>query len=303
MKKIKKIIISLISLCLCLTLLSSCKKNKNNENAIAVVDGESIDKEVFDKELEFYLAFYTKKYGESFLEDKNAKGKTNKETLRDDLLDSMIKDQVMLNDLASKKIEIDDNVANKLRSDMEKELGDKNSLKANIKALNVNDSDFSDVIFNDSIRKIHYDYFLTHNKIKDSEILQYYKENEELHKMYKYNVLVFDGKEAAEKAKSNIKNQVDFRQAIKNPAKNFDVINSEFVYIDDPLLAKSKLKEKDKVSDIFKENKKYMIMMINSYNENENELLMQTKDKYLKNAYDQYLNKLVKSSKIKVFIW
>lgn len=302
MKKIKKIIISLISLCLCLTLLSSCKKNKNNENAIAIVDGESIDKEVFDKELEFYLAFYTKKFGESFLEDKNAKGKTNKETLRDDLLDSMIKDQVMLNDLASKKIEIDDNVANKLRSDMEKELGDKNSLKANIKALNVNDSDFSDVIFNDSIRKIHYDYFLTHNKIKDSEILQYYKENEELHKMYKYNVLVFDGKEAAEKAKSNIKNQVDFRQAIKNPAKNFDVINSEFVYIDDPLLAKSKLKEKDKVSDIFKENKKYMIMMINSYNENENELLMQTKDKYLKNAYDQYLNKLVKSSKIKVFI-
>lgn len=302
MKKIKKIIISLISLCLCLTLLSSCKKNKNNENAIAIVDGESIDKEVFDKELEFYLAFYTKKFGESFLEDKNAKGKTNKETLRDDLLDSMIKDQVMLNDLASKKIEIDDNVANKLRNDMEKELGDKNSLKANIKALNVNDSDFSDVIFNDSIRKIHYDYFLTHNKIKDSEILQYYKENEELHKMYKYNVLVFDGKEAAEKAKSNIKNQVDFRQAIKNPAKNFDVINSEFVYIDDPLLAKSKLKEKDKVSDIFKENKKYMIMMINSYNENENELLMQTKDKYLKNAYDQYLNKLVKSSKIKVFI-
>lgn len=303
MKKIKKIIISLISLCLCLTLLSSCKKNKNNENAIAVVDGESIDKEVFDKELEFYLAFYTKKYGESFLEDKNSKGKTNKETLRDDLLDSMIKDQVMLNDLASKKIEIDDNVANKLRNDMEKELGDKNSLKANIKALNVNDSDFSDVIFNDSIRKIHYDYFLTHNKIKDSEILQYYKENEELHKMYKYNVLVFDGKEAAEKAKSNIKNQVDFRQAIKNPVKNFDVINSEFVYIDDPLLAKSKLKEKDKVSDIFEENKKYMIMMINSYNENENELLMQTKDKYLKNAYDQYLNKLVKSSKIKVFIW
>ncbi len=302
MKKIKKIIISLISLCLCLTLLSSCKKNKNNENAIAVVDGESIDKEVFDKELEFYLAFYTKKYGESFLEDKNSKGKTNKETLRDDLLDSMIKDQVMLNDLASKKIEIDDNVANKLRNDMEKELGDKNSLKANIKALNVNDSDFSDVIFNDSIRKIHYDYFLTHNKIKDSEILQYYKENEELHKMYKYNVLVFDGKEAAEKAKSNIKNQVDFRQAIKNPVKNFDVINSEFVYIDDPLLAKSKLKEKDKVSDIFEENKKYMIMMINSYNENENELLMQTKDKYLKNAYDQYLNKLVKSSKIKVFI-
>lgn len=302
MKKIKKVIISILSLCACLCLLASCAKSKDEANSIAIVDGKSIAKQSFDKELEFYLAFYTKKYGESYLESKNAKGKTNKEILRDDLLDSMIKDQVMLNDLADKKIEIDDNTANKLRSDMEKELGDKNSLKANVKALNMSEADFSDVIFNDSIRKMHYEYFLTHNKIKDSEILEYYKANEELHKMYKYNVLVFDTKEACEEAKAKIKNQVDFRQALKNPVRNFDVINSDFVYIDDPLLVKSKLKEKDKVSDIFEDNNKFMILMINSYNENENELLMQTKDKYLKDAYDDYLNKLVKSAKIKVFI-
>ena len=303
MKKIKKVIISILSLCTCICLLASCAKSKDEANSIAIVDGKSIAKQSFDKELEFYLAFYTKKYGDSYLESKNAKGKTNKEILRDDLLDSMIKDQVMLNDLADKKIEIDDNAANKLRSDMEKELGDKNSLKANIEALNMSEADFSDVIFNDSIRKMHYEYFLTHNKIKDSEILQYYKANEELHKMYKYNVLVFDTKEACEEVKAKIKNQVDFRQALKSPVRNFDVINSDFVYIDDPLLVKSKLKEKDKVSDIFEDNNKFMILMINSYNENENELLMQTKDKYLKDAYDDYLNKLVKSAKIKVFIW
>ena len=178
MKKIKKIIISLLSLSLCLVYFTSCKKNNTDKNAIALVDGEAIEKEVFDKELEFYLTFYTKKYGDTYLEEKSSKGKTNKEVLRDDLLDSMIKDQVMLNDLAKKKIEIDDNTANKIRSDMEKELGDKNSLKANMKSLNINEGDFSDVIFNDSIRKIHYDYFLTHNKIKDSEILEYYKANE-----------------------------------------------------------------------------------------------------------------------------
>lgn len=302
MTKIKKVIISILSLCACICLLASCAKSKDEANSIAIVDGKSIAKQSFDKELEFYLAFYTKKYGDSYLESKNAKGKTNKEILRDDLLDSMIKDQVMLNDLADKKIEIDDNTANKLRSDMEKELGDKNSLKANIKALNMSEADFSDVIFNDSIRKMHYEYFLTHNKIKDSEILQYYKANEELHKMYKYNVLVFDTKEACEEVKAKIKNQFDFRQALKSPVRNFDVINSDFVYIDDPLLVKSKLKEKDKVSDIFEDNNKFMILMINSYNENENELLMQTKDKYLKDAYDDYLNKLVKSAKIKVFI-
>ena len=302
MKKIKKIIISLLSLSICLIIFSSCKKNNANENAIALVDGEAIDKEMFDKELEFYLTFYSKKYGDSYLENKNSKGKTNKDLLRDDLLDSMIKDQVMINDLAKKKIEIDDNTANKIRSDMEKELGDKNSLKANMKALNISEGDFSDVIFNDSIRKIHYDYFLTHNKIKDSEILEYYKANEDLHRLYKYNVLVFDNKDGAEKTKNSIKSQVDFRKALKNPARNYEIINSDFVYKDDPLLVESKMSEKDKVSEIFKYDNKYMILMINSYNENENELLMHTKDKYLKDAYQQYLNKLVKSCKIKVFI-
>ena len=55
MKKIKKIIISLLSLSLCLVYFTSCKKNNTDKNAIALVDGEAIEKEVFDKELEFYL--------------------------------------------------------------------------------------------------------------------------------------------------------------------------------------------------------------------------------------------------------
>ncbi len=302
MKKIKKIIISLLSLCLCFIVLSSCNKSVRDDKTIALVDGKSIDKDTFEKELSFYIAYYTKKYGDTYLETKSTKGKTNKEKLREELLDSMIKDQIMLNDLANKKVEIDDNYAAKLRSDIEKELGDKNSLKSNIKALNINDNDFSDILFNDSIRKMHYEFFLTHNKIKDSDILHFYKSNEDLHRLYKYNVLVFDNKDVAEKTHSKIKSQLDFREALKNPVKNYEIINSEFVYKDDPLLVKSKMTEKEKVSDIFEYDNKYMILMINSYNENENELLMHTKDEYLKDSYEEYLNKLIKSSKIKVFI-
>lgn len=303
MKTIKKIIISLLSLCLCLVIFTSCNKSVKDDKTIALVDGKSIDKDTFEKEFSFYVAFYSKKYGDNYLETKNSKGKTNKEKLREELLDSMIKDQIMLNDLVNKKIEIDDNTANKLRSDMEKDLGDKDSLKANIKALSISDSEFSDVLFNDSIRKMHYDFFLTHNKIKDSDILQYYKSNEDLHRLYKYNVLVFDNKDVAEKTRSNIKSHLDFRNLMKNSVKNYEVINSDFVYKDDPLLIKSKMSDKEKVSEIFEYDNKYMILMINSYNENENELLMHTKEQYLKDSYEEYLDKLIKSSKIKVFIW
>lgn len=303
MKPIRKIITSLFYLTCISFLLTSCNKGTDTSSAVALVDNKAIDKDTYNSELEFYLNYYSNKYGPSYLESKDKTGKTNKETLQEKLLESMIKDQVMLNDLEKHKIEIDDNAANKIRSEMEKKLGDKDSLKANIKALNVSDSEFSDIIFNDSIRRMHYDFFLSNSGIKDSEILKHYKENEQLHRMYKYNLLKFDDKIEAERIKSRIKSQLDFRKLLTSSIKSYDVFNSDFVYEDDPILLASKIKEKDKVSEIFEYDGKYNILMVNSYNENENELLLQAKENYLKDAYGKYLNKLIKSSKIKVFIW
>lgn len=303
MKPIRKIITSFLYLTCISFLLASCNKGPDTSSAVALVDNKAIDKDTYNSELEFYLNYYSNKYGPNYLESKDKAGKTKKESLQEKLLESMIKDQVMLNDLEKHKIEIDDNTANKIRSEMEKKLGDKDSLKANIKALNVSDSEFSDIIFNDSIRRMHYDFFLSNSGIKDSEILKHYKENEQLHKMYKYNMLKFDDKIEAERIKSIIKSQLDFRKLLTNSIKSYDVFNSDFVYEDDPILLASKVKEKDKVSEIFEYDGKYNILMINSYNENENELLMQAKEIYLKDAYRKYLNKLIKSSKIKLFIW
>lgn len=303
MKPIRKIITSFLYLTCISFLLASCNKGPDTSSAVALVDNKAIDKDTYNSELEFYLNYYSNKYGPNYLESKDKAGKTKKESLQEKLLESMIKDQVMLNDLEKHKIEIDDNTANKIRSEMEKKLGDKDSLKANIKALNVSDSEFSDIIFNDSIRRMHYDFFLSNSGIKDSEILKHYKENEQLHKMYKYNMLKFDDKIEAERIKSIIKSQLDFRKLLTNSIKSYDVFNSDFVYEDDPILLASKVKEKDKVSEIFEYDGKYNILMVNSYNENENELLMQAKEIYLKDAYRKYLNKLIKSSKIKVFIW
>ncbi|MFO3667066.1 MULTISPECIES: SurA N-terminal domain-containing protein [Anaerococcus] len=302
MKPIRKIITSFLYLTCISFLLASCNKGPDTSSAVALVDNKAIDKDTYNSELEFYLNYYSNKYGPNYLESKDKAGKTKKESLQEKLLESMIKDQVMLNDLEKHKIEIDDNTANKIRSEMEKKLGDKDSLKANIKALNVSDSEFSDIIFNDSIRRMHYDFFLSNSGIKDSEILKHYKENEQLHKMYKYNMLKFDDKIEAERIKSIIKSQLDFRKLLTNSIKSYDVFNSDFVYEDDPILLASKVKEKDKVSEIFEYDGKYNILMVNSYNENENELLMQAKEIYLKDAYRKYLNKLIKSSKIKLFI-
>lgn len=282
--------------------LSSCNNKKEYKNSIAVVGDVPISQELFTKELEYYQKFYSKKYGEDYLDIEVTKGKTNNDILQEELTDSLIKDQLMLNDLKANNIKVDDSKAAELRNDLEDQLGGKDSLKANITAIDLSENDFSDVLYRDSIRKQHYDYFINHNKIKDSEILDYYKKNEKYHRMYKYDVLVFDNENEAKRFRENIKSSDDFYQYVKNPIKNYDVIRSDFVYIDDPKIEKANVSKKDELSDVFEFDDKFMILMINSYNENENELLIKLKEIYLKESYEKYLNNLTKKTKIRLFV-
>lgn len=282
--------------------LSSCNNKKEYKNSIALVGDVPISQELFTKELEYYQKFYTKKYGEDYLDIEVAKGKTNNDVLQEELIDSLVKDQLMLNDLKANNIKVDDSKAAELRNDLEEQLGGKDSLKANITAIDLSENDFSDVLYRDSIRKQHYDYFINHNKIKDSEILDYYKKNEKYHRMYKYDVLVFDNENEAKRFRENIKSSDDFYQYVKSPVKNYDVIRSDFVYTDDPKIEKANVSKKDELSDVFEFDDKFMILMINSYNENENELLIKLKEIYLKESYEKYLNNLTKKTKIRLFV-
>lgn len=298
----KRKIIRIALLSVLIISLSACANTNNSQKSIATVDSVSISKDDYLKELDFYQKYYSKKYGEDYLEKEVDRNKTNKDILEEELVDSMVKDQVMVNDLKANNIKVDDNIASGLKKDLEEGLGGGPSLKANIKSLGVDENKFNQVLYNDSIRKQHYNYFLSHNKIKDSEVLELYKSNDKYQKQYKYNVLVFDDQNEAKKVHENLKSAADFKAHISKAIQNYDVISSDFVYNDDPILKASNVLEKYKVSNIFNYDDKYMILMVNSYNENENDLLINFKEIYLKEKYEDYLNKLVKKSKIRLFV-
>lgn len=299
--KIKITKVFLLSI-LTLAILSSCNKKNEYKGNVALVNDVAISQDLYSKELKFYQNFYTKMYGENYLDQEVEKGKTNNELLEKELVDSLIKDQVMLNELKEKNIKLDDSAATDLRNKLENELGGKDSLKANLTAIGLSEKDFNDILFRDSIRKQHYEYFLAHNNIKDSDILKFYQNNQKYQRMYKYNILVFDSKYEADKAKANIKSANDYKAYLDKLIKNYDVINSKFVYEDDMYLTLAKVKKLEEISDVFEKDGKFMILRVNSYNENENELLINLKDIYLKESYIDYLNKLTKKSKIRLFI-
>lgn len=287
---------------LAVLVLTGCKRSSNKTDAVAVVDGKEIISKDYSKELKFYQSYYSKLYGDNYLSEKNKNGLTNDETLRKELLDSMIKDKIMLSDLEKNKIKLDDNNVIKLTNNLKKSMNGEDSLGANVDALDANGNLFNEIIFNDSIRKSHYEMFVSKQSVRDSDVLDFYKKNKKYQKMYKYNLIVFDDENEAKNIKKNITNAKKFNEYLNKSVRNYDIVNSEFVYSDDEVLKSSKLTEKNRPSDVFKYNDKYIIAMINSYNENENELLMNAKSVYQEKAYEDYLNKLIKSSKIKVYI-
>lgn len=300
LEKKQKILIAIISL-LCL-IFSSCSKKLDKNSYLALVDNKPIYKDNFEKELSFYQKFYIKKQGELYLNSKDKNGNSNNKKLETELIDSMIKDQVFLNDLNSKNIEISKNDSQDLFANLSNIIGNDTSLLANIEAFGSDQNEFNEILFRDSIRKKHWDYFVNNNKIDDKEIRAFYNKNPNLTHMYKYDLLIFDDKLEAEKIRGKIKNSTDFRKFLESDIRNYDISRSDFVYSNDRILKLSKVSKKDQISDVFKDKGLNYILMINSLNTNENDLLVRAKQIYLQNEYDKYVKNLIKNSNIKLFV-
>ena len=300
MKNKKKIVILIISV-FCI-FLTSCSKKFDKDKYVAVVDNEGISKDLFEKELSYYQKYYIKKYGDNFLEEKSKKGNSNYKKLESELLDSLVIDQVMVNDLKKNNVKVTKNDSKETIDKLSEKISSKDSLIENVKTFGVSEDEFDEITYQDSIRKKHYDYFLNNNKVKDSEILKYFEDNKDLQKKYKYDCLIFDDKNEAIKVRESIKTSDDFKNEMKSRIKNYDVYRSDFVYKDDPLLKKSVLSKVNIVGNVFKFKDSYIILMINSENKNKNNLLLDAKEIYLENEYNKYLEKLIKNSNIKLFI-
>lgn len=300
MKNKKKIAILIISV-FCI-FLTSCSKKFDKDKYVAVVDDEGISKELFEKELSYYQKYYIKKYGDNFLEEKSKKGNSNYKKLESELLDSLVMDQVMVNDLKKNNVKVTKNDSKEAIDKLSEKISSKDSLLENVKTFGVSEDEFDEITYQDSIRKKHFNYFLNNNNVKDTEVLKYFEENKNLQKKYKYDCLIFDDKNEAIKVRESIKNSEDFKNKMKSRIRNYDVYRSDFVYKDDALLKKSSLSKVNIVGNIFKFKDSYIIFMINSENKNKKNLLLDAKEIYLENEYNKYLEKLIKNSNIKLFI-
>ena len=180
MKKLKKIAIAIISISC--VIFSSCSNKFDKNKYVAVVNDEGISKDLFEKELSYYQKFYLKKYGDSFLDSETKKGDSNNKKLEAKLLDSLIKDQIMLKDLKKNGIKVTKNDSQELIDELSDKILSKDSLLENVKTFGVSEDEFDDITYQDSIRKKHFSYFLNSNNINDSKIVKYFNENKNLQK-------------------------------------------------------------------------------------------------------------------------
>ncbi|MDO4594149.1 MAG: SurA N-terminal domain-containing protein [Tissierellia bacterium] len=293
-----KIILLINCILLIIFNLTSCKKE--DKNSIAIVNGQKITKEEYEKNVNFYTKFFSEKFGSSYLTQIADNKKRNIDNIKTDVLNSLIHEKIMLDDLKKHKIDINKDQINKLKEEQIEKLNGKDSLKANLDAFDENLDDYDDILLQNAIGIQHKNNFLSTFKIKDKTVVKYYKKNKKLQKQYKYIALKFNNKDYANSLKSQINNNQKFREYANKEIKNFEVIKSDFVYIDDALLSNSKVTKKNQLSNVFKFKNDYYILMIISENTDQNDLLVKARDLIAEKEYDEYYKNMIKKSKVEI---
>ncbi|MDY3738279.1 MAG: SurA N-terminal domain-containing protein [Peptoniphilaceae bacterium] len=297
-KKLRKLAL-LISIFTLFFLITSCK-NQSDDN-IAKVNQTFITKSEFESQLSFYSRFLTEKNGEDYLSKKDNHGEMNLKKLENDILNSLILEVIMLDDLEKNNIEISKNDINELENEQISALYGEDSLKANLNAFDSSLEEYENILYYDSIRERHKKFVLDNMKISDKEVINKFKSEKNLQAQYKYTAFKFDDLNEAKKVYSKLKNSKDFLDYKDRILKNFDIVTSDYVYSDDEILKKSDMILEDRISKIFEFNSKYYILMIEDKNTDTIVLLNKAKEKISEEKYNEYLKKLFRSSKIKIY--
>lgn len=280
--------------------LQACAKK--NSDTVAEVNSEKISRIDFDNNYNFYKKYYDMKYGIDYLEGEYNPLKSNKEKLREDILDSLIHEKIIADYLKKKSIKVTKDDIDKLKQESLNASYDKDSLKANIAAFDENLDDYDRILEKSAVIERYKRYFRDNFKVSDKKIVEYFKKNRNLQRQYKYSAIEFESKKACDMALKKIKNEVDFTSFYDNNISNYKSFKSDFVYADDPLLSRSKMIEKNKISDVFEKNDKYYIIMINSVNDNVNDLLVKAKEHYINEKMKSDYKRIIKKAKVKIFL-
>ncbi|MDO4594148.1 MAG: peptidylprolyl isomerase [Tissierellia bacterium] len=268
---------------------NSKSSNKQlDDKSVALVNGESISKDDYKNELNFYKSMMAAQQG-----------------LKDSVVQMMVQDKLIKDDLAKNKIKVTKNEINDKFNELVKNMGGEEKFDKMLEDYDMSVDSYKDTVEKDLMYQKHKDWYKKEHKATEKDIETYFNDHkDELIEVKASHILVDDEKTAKE-VKQKLDNGEDFSDLAKEYSK--DSANAENGG-ELGFFKKSEMAQEfaDKafdmkvgeISDPVKTDFGYHIIKVEERKDNPKDLGDDLKDTVNENKYKEYFQKLYDDSEI-----
>ncbi len=305
MLNLKKSIILVLLASLTLGLVAC---GKVDENAVAVVDGESILLDEFYEGYDAIAGMYEMQLGEGILDQEVAEGVTLREQLVDEILNRLILEKLILNDAEKKGVSISDEAINQKLDEYVVLVGGKENFDNYLKTNGITEDKFRSDIKKMETAEAYREKVMGEMKIDEKEEKKYFEDHkEELEQVRARHILV-ETEEEAKAIKAELDKGGNFEELAKEKSKDTgSAINGgDLDYFSRGKMIKEFSDvafslEKGKVSDIVKTDYGYHIIKLEDKKDTFETLKDNIEDILKHEKYEEELKKLEDKAKIKKY--
>lgn len=213
--KLKKIFAICILLLLSTSMVIGCAKTEEiTENDVAIVNGTRISLEDFNKNLALIIIDYEKEFGENILEKDDGTGKTLLESVKKQILDKLVMNEILLQEAAKNEITASDEKIEEAFTAFREFKENDEQFKNSLDEHGVSDEFIKKQIEQDYIIEQYMSFFIENTTVTEEEARKFYDDNPEYFNTeeVKASHILINDEELANEIRARIEKGEDFKE-------------------------------------------------------------------------------------------